>query len=86
MKVKVTKTAGNEFSPQWVGYWAIGDLVIPLKAGSRIVIDRTNRNGVETPGEFVSSKIMDLEYYDKRTVVHTLNSTWEVEELVDADR
>ena len=59
------------------GYTVIGFLLKPIKISDNILLARTNRNGVEQFGMFVTSKILDIQ----GDVIQTANSYWKIQPL-----
>lgn len=60
-----------------LGYWLEGDLVAPIRVGDRVTVRRTNRNGKNVAGLFVSSAVV---VYDGLRL-ETANSIYRVEVL-----
>lgn len=82
-RVRVTKKDAEkprEDMPN--GYWVEGVLVLDLKVGRRILVDRKIRNGIEIDGVFESSLVVMIQWQNPVEVT-TQNSTWLVEEVAD---
>ena len=60
-----------------IDYVLKGTLLEDISFGNPIKIDRYDRNGVATPGLFLSSPVLSIE----GNIAHTMNSQYEVIEL-----
>lgn len=69
----------NEGLTPPICYMAEGKLTGPIKPGRRLLVDRVKRNGVEVPGKFSSSIIMEVDTSAENPIyVHTENSVYQV--------
>jgi hypothetical protein len=59
-----------------VDYWAVGNLLEPIKVGKPIKMERFNRNGIECYGIFISSPVTKL----CGKIAETFNSKYLIEE------
>lgn len=67
---------GSDFSP-YVGYEVEGFLFHTIEIGRSVIVWREKRNGVEAPGQFVTSRVTEITDIG----FNTLNSIYKLEIL-----
>lgn len=77
-RVKLVKTSPvNDDYVLLSGYTVEGELIQPIEPGTRIMLARDKRNGVEVPGLFTSSLIRNISVDGSDEIrIETENSTW----------
>lgn len=63
-----------------IDYWILGELMRPPQVGRGLLIDRTNRNGVEVRGVMMTSAVKKIDKEDGVTYITTANSLYKLEE------
>ena len=71
---------GDQYSPN-IDYWIIGEYINPPVVGKSVVVSRHSRNGIVTPGVFVSSIVTAI----TESGFTTNNSVYKVEEVDDTE-
>lgn len=64
-----------------IDYWVIGKLIEPIEIGKGVMVDRTNRNGVEVRGVMMTSVVKKIDKEEGATYITTANSLYKLEEL-----
>jgi hypothetical protein len=75
----------NEGQSPPIDYTVKGKLAWPIEEGNTIHLHRTERNGIQSLGIFVSSKILQIASNERAKVVITRNSVYLCEEIADED-
>ena len=69
-------TYDETLSPN-VDYWMIGELISGPVLGESVILQRSNRNGIEMPGVFTSSIVTKI----TEAGFETMNSNYKMEAL-----